>query len=107
MELTIEAEKDFLERISKIFVTLEMHNKVQEICAKNDAFNHLADDEYGINFIVKHLDSSFTGMQKARIAYDVIMRLRKNIDENIFYEWWGDTFALLPTDNFQGEKPWL
>lgn len=99
-KLNLTKEKEFLERVSKIFVTLQMHNTVEEICAKNDVSNHLADDEYGINFIVKHLDSSFTGMQKARIAYDVIMRLRKNIDENIFYEWWGNTFELLPTDNF-------
>lgn len=108
-ELNLTKEKDFLERVSKIFVTLEMHNKVQEICAKNDASNHLADDEYGINFIVKHLDSSFTGMQKARIAYDAIIRLRKNIDENIFYEWWANPFELLPTDKFieQYNELWL
>lgn len=99
-ELNLINKKEFLERVSKIFVTLQMHNTAEEICAKNDVSNHLADDEYGINFIVKHLDSSFTGMQKARIAYDVIMRLRKNIDENIFYEWWGNSFELLPTDNF-------
>ncbi len=106
--ITIE-KKDFLARVSKIFVTLQMHNKVEEICAKNDTSNHLVDDEYGINFIVKNLDSSFTGMQKARIAYDVIMRLRKNIDENIFYEWWGNTFELLPTDKFiiENNDLWL
>ena len=109
MMITIETKKDFLARVSKIFVTLQMHNKVEEICAKNDTSNHLVDDEYGINFIVKNLDSSFTGMQKARIAYDVIMRLRKNIDENIFYEWWGNTFELLPTDKFiiENNDLWL
>lgn len=72
-ELNLTKEKDFLERVSKIFVTLEMHNKVQEICAKSEIkrLHLLLDAGVSKKDIAKLL----------RISVDSIRRIEKDLAE--------------------------